>query len=141
MRGTVGWGRDEAGTSSGSAETAKPQPKVARAVFLPDSFNASLARFLTHTNRGFQNMAIYVINHKVENFENWKKAYDAFQHVAEGAGVKDHYVLASLDDPNHVVVIGEGAADDLRHFLASDGLKSAMVGAGVVGKPDIFVGK
>ena len=86
-------------------------------------------------------MAIYVVNHKVEDFDRWAKAYAEFQHVAEGAGVKDHYVLASVDDPNHVVVIGEGAADDLSNFLASDELKSAMEGAGVIGRPDMFVGR
>ena len=86
------------------------------------------------------NMAIYIVNHKVENFEHWKKAYDAFQHVVEGAGVIDHHVLASVDDPNHVVVIGEGAVDDLRKFLASDELKAAMSGAGMVGAPDLFIG-
>ncbi len=86
-------------------------------------------------------MAIYVVNHRVESFDKWKKAYDAFQHVAEGAGVKDHYVLASVSDPNHVVVIGEGAAGDLKHFLASDDLKGAMKDAGVVGEPDMFIGK
>jgi len=33
----VGYGRGYTGTYSGNAETAKPQPKVARAAFLPDS--------------------------------------------------------------------------------------------------------
>jgi hypothetical protein len=36
--GNVGYGRGYTGTYSGNAETAKPQPKVARAAFLPDSF-------------------------------------------------------------------------------------------------------
>ena len=35
--GNVGYGRGYTGTYSGNAETAKPQPKVARAAFLPDS--------------------------------------------------------------------------------------------------------
>lgn len=34
--GNVGYGRGYTGTYSGNAETAKPQPKVARAAFLPD---------------------------------------------------------------------------------------------------------
>ena len=35
--GNVGYGRGYTGTYSGNAETAKSGPKVARAVFLPDS--------------------------------------------------------------------------------------------------------
>ena len=86
-------------------------------------------------------MAIYIVNHKVEDYESWRKVYDEFQHVVEGFGVKDHHVLRSVDDPNHVVVVGEGAADDLRNFLGSDELKSAMKGAGVASKPDIYIGR
>ncbi len=86
-------------------------------------------------------MAIYIINHKVKDFAQWKKAYDAFQHTVEGAGIEDHHVLTSADDPNHVVVIGEGAMADLQKFLESDELKAARKGAGVVGKPEGFVGK
>lgn len=86
-------------------------------------------------------MAVYVVNHRVENFEEWKKVYDAFQSVATSAGVKDQYVLTSLEDQNHVVVIGEGSADDLQNFLSSDELKSAMADAGVSGTPDIYIGE
>jgi Flp pilus assembly protein TadD len=40
--GNVGYGRGYTGTYSGNAETAKSGPKVARAVFLPDSTDAVL---------------------------------------------------------------------------------------------------
>ena len=46
--GNVGYGRGYTGTYSGNAETAKSGPKVARAVFLPDSL--SLLRKLDSLN-------------------------------------------------------------------------------------------
>ena len=46
--GNVGYGRGYTGTDSGNAETAKSGPKVARAVFLPDSL--SLLRKLDALN-------------------------------------------------------------------------------------------
>jgi hypothetical protein len=86
-------------------------------------------------------MAVYVVNHTVANYEEWKKAYDAFQDRAGAAGINDQYVLTSLTDPNHVVVVGEGTAEAVQAFLGSDELKSTMEAAGVTGKPDIFVGE
>jgi len=86
-------------------------------------------------------MAVYVVNHKVENFDAWKKVYDEFQPVVVKAGIKDHFVLQSTDDKNHVTVIGEGSLDAVRAFLSSNDLKAAMGDAGVVGKPDIFIGE
>lgn len=86
-------------------------------------------------------MAAYVVNHKVRNFVEWKKAYDAFRPKAKDFGIEDHYVLQSAEDQNHVVVVGEGSLADLRKFLGSDSLRSAMQGAGVSGVPDIFIGE
>ena len=86
-------------------------------------------------------MAIYVVNHSVEDFTAWKRAYEAFKPTAMAAGITDEHVLQSPDDPNHVVVIGNGEIGDLQAFLQSDALKSAMAGAGVVGIPDIYVGE
>ena len=86
-------------------------------------------------------MAVYVVDHKVEDYEEWRKVYDAFQATAVEAGVKDQYVLTSMHDPNHVVVIGEGSIDDVQKFLSSDQLRSAMGEAGVSGEPSIFIGE
>ena len=44
--GNVGYGRGYTGTYSGNADTAKPEPKVARAVFLPDSITPRHAKSL-----------------------------------------------------------------------------------------------
>ena len=86
-------------------------------------------------------MAIYCVNHRVRDFTEWKKTYDKHQPWIRQQGVKDHFVLQSPDDPNHVVVIGEGSVEDLQALFSSDDLKGAMAEAGVDGVPDIFIGE
>jgi len=50
--GNVGYGRGYTGTYSGNAETAKSGPKVARAVFLPDSVSISPAMVINMVGKG-----------------------------------------------------------------------------------------
>jgi hypothetical protein len=86
-------------------------------------------------------MAFYVVNHKVKDFGAWKKVYDEFESTREQYGVKEHYALQSVKDPNHVMAVGEGELEAIQKFLNSEDLKSAMEGAGIAGPPEIFVGE
>lgn len=85
-------------------------------------------------------MSFYIVNHKVEDFSQWKKIYDEFEPAREQAGIKEHYALQSADDPNHVLVVGEGDLHAIQEFLGSEGLKEGMKNAGVSSEPIIFVG-
>ncbi|MBL4818647.1 MAG: DUF3764 family protein [Deltaproteobacteria bacterium] len=85
-------------------------------------------------------MAIFVVNHKVNDFGAWKKVYDNHGSIRDKYKVTGKFVLKSIDDPNNVTVIGEGEPGDIQNFLNSDDLKNAMQGAGVVSTPVIFVG-
>ncbi len=84
-------------------------------------------------------MAVFVISHKVNDFGAWKETYDAHESTREKFGIKDHYVLQSVEDANHVTVVGEG--ERVQEFLNSEELKSAMEAAGVAGPPEVFVGE
>jgi hypothetical protein len=86
-------------------------------------------------------MAYYVVHHKVNDFGVWKKVYDEFGATRERYGVIEHYALQSTDNPNHVMVIGEGSLEAIQNFLQSEELKSGMQSAGIAGAPDIFVGE
>ena len=86
-------------------------------------------------------MAFYVVNHKVNDFGVWKKVYDEFESTREQYGVKEHYALQSVQDPNHVMVVGEGELEAIKKFLNSEDLKSGMESAGIVGSPEIFIGE
>lgn len=86
-------------------------------------------------------MSYYVINHKVKDFNSWKKEYDKFEPTRKRFGVKEQYALQSSEDTNHVMVVGEGTKDAVNKFLKSNDLKNAMKGAGIKGKPVIFIGE
>ena len=86
-------------------------------------------------------MAFYVVNHKVNDFVAWKKVYDEFDSTREKFGVKEHYALQSLEDSNHVMVVGEGELEAIQRFLNSEDLKKGMEAAGIAGLPDIFIGE
>ena len=86
-------------------------------------------------------MAFYVVNHNVKDFKSWKKVYDEFESFREQFGVREHYALQSVDDSNHVLVVGEGEVDAVQTFLNSDALKSGMKDAGIIGALEIFVGE
>ncbi len=86
-------------------------------------------------------MAFYVVNHKVNDFNEWKKVYDGFESIRERYGIKEHYALQSVEDSNHVLVTGEGDLGAIQKFLRSEDLKNGMENAGIDGPPEIFVGE
>ena len=86
-------------------------------------------------------MAFYVVNHKVKDFGVWKEVYDEFESTREKYRIKEHYALQSVNDSNHVLVVGEGELEAIQKFLNSEDLKSAMESAGITSSPEIFVGE
>jgi hypothetical protein len=86
-------------------------------------------------------MAFYIVTHKVEDFTAWKNIYDGFEPTRKQFKLKEHYALQSIDDTNHVLVVGEGEVSAIMNFLNSDELKNGMENAGVTSTPEIFVGE
>lgn len=85
-------------------------------------------------------MSFYIVSHKVEDFAQWKKVYDEFESKREQFGIKEHYALQSVDDPNHVLVVGQGDLSAIQKFLNSEDLQEGMKNAGVSSEPHLFVG-
>ncbi len=85
-------------------------------------------------------MASYMlIRHKVRNFSEWKRGYDAHLPKRSEAGLTEKYLLRGADDPNEVILLFE--AKDINRakaFAESADLKDAMQKAGVVDKPNIY---
>ena len=86
-------------------------------------------------------MAYYVVNHKVDDFDIWKKVYDEFEETRKHFGVKETFALQSVEDSKHVLVVGEGDLEAINKFLTSEELKTGMKNAGIKGPPDVFVGQ
>jgi len=85
-------------------------------------------------------MSFYVVSHKVDDFGKWKKVYYGFESVRQKFGVKEQLLIQASDDPNHVLVVGQGDLDAIQKFISSEELKEAMKDAGVSSEPNLFVG-
>jgi len=84
-------------------------------------------------------MASYMlVRHKVREFSDWKRAYDAHLSRRVEAGLTEKFLLRGTDDPNEVVMLFE--AKDINRakaFVESADLKERMQQAGVVDRPDV----
>jgi hypothetical protein len=85
-------------------------------------------------------MAAYLlVRHKVREFSEWKRAYDAHLPTRQAAGLTDKHVLRGTQDPNEIILLFE--AQDLNRamaFASSTDLMQTMQKAGVVDKPDVY---
>ena len=85
-------------------------------------------------------MTYLLIRHKVKDFVAWKAAYDRHADARRSAGLAESHLMRSIDDPNEVVILFTATdVDKAKAFTISDELRSAMHGAGVVGKPDVCI--
>ena len=84
-------------------------------------------------------MASYMfVRHKVRDFSQWKRGYDAHLRKRGEAGLTEKYLLRGAKDPNEVIILFE--AKDLKRaedFAGSSDLRETMRKLGVVDKPDI----
>lgn len=73
--------------------------------------------------------------HKVADFSQWKKGYEASLTARQEAGLKERYLLRSTEDPNQVIMLHE--VEDLpkaQAFTHSAELRERMQQSGVLGE-------
>ena len=79
-----------------------------------------------------------LIRHKVRDFPEWKRGYDAHLPKRAEAGLIEKHLLRGAHDSNEVVILFE--AEDLsraKAFAESADLRETMQKVGVLDKPDI----
>ena len=85
-------------------------------------------------------MAGYLlIRHKVRDFSEWKRGYDAHLPKRTEAGLTEKHLLRGASDANEVVLLFQ--ATDLsraKAFAESADLRQTMQNVGVLDKPDIY---
>ncbi len=84
-------------------------------------------------------MTLLIIEHNVQDFNEWKAAYDEHANVRNQFHLTNDRVFQGADDPHNVCVMCEGEPSDLQAFIAAPELKQAMQEAGVVGEPNIQI--
>ena len=83
--------------------------------------------------------AFLLLRHKVRDFSEWKRGYDAHLPKRAEAGLTEKYLLRGANDPNEVVALFE-TKDHIRAkaFVESADLRETMHKLGVVDKPDLY---
>lgn len=80
--------------------------------------------------------------HKVNDYENWKRAYDEFTSVRKENGVTGASVHRDTSDSKTVIITHQFKnMDAALAFVNSEKLKSAMMEAGVSGSPEFWFGE
>jgi hypothetical protein len=79
-----------------------------------------------------------ILTHKVGNYDNWRKAFDAGETHRQHFGINIKQVLVSEADHNEVTVIAEGDADSFDNFMKDPNSQAAMKEAGVTSPPAIL---
>ena len=80
-----------------------------------------------------------LIRHKVRDFPEWKRGYDAHLPKRVEAGLTEKHLFRGAHDENEVVLLFE--AKDLNRataFAESADLRQTMQKVGVLDKPDIY---
>ena len=85
-------------------------------------------------------MAYLLAKAPVEDFEEWKSAFDEFEPFRIDHGQLGYQVFRSADDPNEIVVLFEwDDGEDPRAFFESEEMRDRMAQAGVKGRPEMSV--
>jgi quinol monooxygenase YgiN len=87
-------------------------------------------------------MTTIFVKHKVKDYANWKRAYDAFNATRKKFGVTADSIYRDADDSSNVIVTHTFKdTSAAKAFVGSEELKSAMEQAGVAGPPEIWFGE
>jgi len=78
------------------------------------------------------------LRHRVDDFDAWKRGFDARAGARAKGGVVGHAIARAKDDPNDVIVLLQAESlDALRRFTGSEDLRAAMRSLGVRGEPRV----
>jgi hypothetical protein len=83
--------------------------------------------------------AFLLVRHKVRDFSEWKRGYDAHLPKRAEAGLTEKHLLRGANDSNEVVLLFQ--VKDLNRakaFSESADLRETMQKFGVLDKPDVY---
>jgi hypothetical protein len=84
-------------------------------------------------------MGYLLVRHKVNDYEEWKRVFEAHKRAQLDSGLRIEKVMRNLYEPNEVFLFFE--VTDLakaRGFVFSPQVPDAQAQSGVVDKPDIY---
>ena len=85
-------------------------------------------------------MTLVFIRHKIEDYPNWKYAFDGFMERRHAGGERSFRIAHAAGDKNDLCLVFEwDTAANAKRFLDSPELAAVMKRAGVIGKPQICI--
>ena len=83
-------------------------------------------------------MPSILVRHTVEDFDKWHPVFTEHASARKDHGSKGARLFRNAEKPNEITILMDwDSFDNARAFFASDTLRSAMQGGGVVGQPDV----
>ena len=84
-------------------------------------------------------MPYLLIDHTVEDYDEWKPHFDDHAGTRAESGSKGGQLFHKEGKPNEIVALFEmGSHEDAHDFASSDELQETMKEAGVVGEPTLY---
>ncbi len=84
-------------------------------------------------------MATLYVHHKVNNYDQWRKAFDDLTTQRTGFGCTGHQVFQSANDPCEITILTHWrSAEAARKYSDSSELKEGMKKAGVISQPEVM---
>ena len=81
-------------------------------------------------------MVYLMVQHRVENFQSWKKSFDQDEKILREAGCLRFGIYQSEQLQNNVTLFLEwDSTPNAKKFIESDRLKTIMKETGVIGEP------
>lgn len=83
-------------------------------------------------------MASMLVQHKVKDFNEWKKVYDSVFDLRKSNGELSDSIYRDASDPNSLTIMFKwDSLENAQKYAQSPELKEAMQKAGVDGQPKI----
>lgn len=85
-------------------------------------------------------MATMIVTFRVEDFDHWRRVFDALALTRLEHGIVAASVYRDADDPAQVVtILGARTVTEARAWARSEVLRRAMAEAGVTGHPEVRI--
>lgn len=85
-------------------------------------------------------MITTIVSHKVKNFAEWKKVFDASEELRKKSQMNITGLFQSVDDPDMVTMIGEApSVEAINAFNSNPELIAAMERGGLIGTMEIKI--
>jgi quinol monooxygenase YgiN len=83
-------------------------------------------------------MASILIQHKVKDFQEWKKVFDGSAGLRTASGELSYQIFRDVGNPNSLTILNKwNSLENAQKFVHSPELMAAMEKAGVEGPPNV----